>query len=289
MADEKARADVAPGDILAGKYRVEQVLGMGATGCVVAATHMELMEKRAIKFLRPEVRLDANVVERFLREARAAVKLKSQHAVKVQDIGRFETGEPYMVMEHLEGQDLAALIAQCGAIPTRHTVHYVLQALHAIEEAHALGIIHRDLKPANLFLAKGAASEWIVKVLDFGISKVEQGGAENMTGTTDVLGSPVYMAPEQMRSSRDVDARADIWSLGIIVYELLTGKRPFFGGNMMELVLHVATHDPPPPSTLVPTVPPGLDAVVLRCLSKDRNARYDSAAALVAALEPFAQ
>jgi serine/threonine-protein kinase len=272
--------------MLAGKYRVEEVLGVGNMGAVVAATHVDLMEKRAIKFLLPANRDNLDLVERFLREARAAVKLKSQHAVKVQDVSRFESGEPYMVMEYLEGEDLRAIANREKVLAPSRVVGFLLQALDAIDEAHTLGIIHRDLKPANIFLATGARGVKIIKVLDFGISKISNAGVD-MTGTADVLGTPAYMPPEQMRSSRNVDLRADIWALGVIAYELLAGTRPFIGKNMMDLVVQAASKEPPPPSTVQPNIPVGLDAVVLRCLSKDREARYPSAAALAEALAPF--
>ena len=228
-------APVREGDILAGKYRVEKVLGVGGMGVVVAAMHLELDKRVALKFLLKSAAENPAVVARFAREARAAAKIQSQHVARVSDVGTLENGIPYIVMEHLEGCDLSDVLTRQGPLPPGAAVDYVLQACEAIAEAHAAGFIHRDLKPSNLFLARQADGAEIVKVLDFGISKavlvdsepptsVRQGA---LTGTTEIFGSPMYMSPEQLKASRDVDARADIWALGIILYELCTGTSPF--------------------------------------------------------------
>ena len=205
-------APVAEGEILAGKYKVEKVLGVGGMGVVVAATHLTLRQKVAIKFLLHGA--SDEVVTRFLREARAAVRLKSDHVAKIIDVGELENGAPFMVMEYLDGTDLAAAIRAASKIPVATAVDYVLQACEAIAEAHASGVIHRDLKPANLFLTKAADGSPMIKVLDFGISKDAGADAaeqeQGLTKTTAVLGSPSFMAPEQMRSTKSADARADI-------------------------------------------------------------------------------
>jgi len=224
-------AGVRPGEILAGKYRVERVLGWGGMGVVVAAHHLELDQRVALKFLSPQALASAEIVARFAREARAAVRIKSEHVARVTDVGQLDNGSPFMVMEYLDGVDLSGWLAQKGPLPAEQAVDFVLQACEALAEAHALGIVHRDLKPANLFCIRRADGNLSIKVLDFGISKVTAPGASSsspdMTGTTVIVGSPFYMSPEQMFSSRGVDARTDIWSLGVVLFELLTGALRF--------------------------------------------------------------
>src|SRR5580700_416889 len=196
-------AGVQPGDVLAGKYKVERVLGAGGMGVVVAAHHLQLDEKIALKFLLPEALGDAEAVARFAREARNACKIKSEHVARVTDVGTLPNGAPYMVMEYLEGGDLAAWIKQRGALPIEQAVEFVLQACVAVADAHALGIVHRDLKPANLFCVRRSDGQLSIKVLDFGISKLADGvgpGSMAMTKTSALMGSPLYMSPEQMRS-----------------------------------------------------------------------------------------
>jgi serine/threonine protein kinase len=282
--------EITEGRVLAGKYRVERVLGQGGMGVVVAAHHIHLDEKVAIKFLLPEAVTSAEVVGRFVREARAAVRIKSEHVARVSDVGTLEGGEPYMVMEFLDGSDLAVWLQQRGALPVEQAVEFILQASEAIAEAHALGIVHRDLKPANLFVVRRADGLLSIKVLDFGISKVTgpAGSADaNMTRTNAVMGSPLYMPPEQMAASRNVDARADIWALGVILYELLTGRAPFSGETLPEVCMKIATEPPPPIRSLRPDIPPEVEAVILRCVEKDRGRRYANIAAFAHALVDF--
>jgi len=280
-------APVQEGEILDGKYRVERVLGVGGMGVVVAATHLALNQRVAIKFLLPAAVGNPQVIERFAREARAAVRIQSEHVARVIDVGTLPTGSPYMVMEFLEGNDLAETIEKGGAMPVPQAVSYVLQACEALAEAHALGIVHRDLKPANLFLARRAGRDSIVKVLDFGISKMSEAGPSGLTQTSAVMGSPYYMAPEQMMSSKDVDARTDIWALGIILYELLTGSAPFAGDTMAEIVFAVTQRDPAPLQARRPDVPQELADVVSRCLTRDPSQRFPNVAKFAAALAPF--
>jgi serine/threonine-protein kinase len=286
-----ADAGVREGDILAGKYRIDRILGAGAMGVVVAAHHLKLDEHVAIKFLQPETLANPEAVARFEREARAAVRIKSEHVARVFDVGTLENGAPYMVMEHLEGGDLAAWLEQRGPLPIEQTVDFVLQALEAIAEAHGLGIVHRDLKPANLFCIRRADGLLSIKVLDFGISKIGGAGASasdmNMTRTSDVMGSPLYMSPEHMQSARDVDATTDIWALGIILFQLLTGKAPFVAANMPELVMKIAMAAPQTLRSVLPSAPAGLERVILRCLEKDRTKRYRNVAELARALAEF--
>jgi eukaryotic-like serine/threonine-protein kinase len=283
--------EVKEGDILAGKYRVERVLGVGGMGVVVSALHVQLDERVAIKFLLPGALANPDAVARFGREARAAVKIKSEHVARVTDVGVLESGAPYLVMEFLHGRDLAAVVHEGGPLPVAIAVEYVLQALEALAEAHALGIVHRDLKPANLFLTLRADGTPSVKVLDFGISKVTapDGSSDmGMTKTQTVMGSPLYMSPEQMASSRDVDARSDIWAAGTVLYELVTGRVPFQAETMPQLCTMILRDDPPAPRSFQPGIPEGLQQVILRSLQKQRSDRYQNVAEFSAALAEYA-
>jgi serine/threonine-protein kinase len=288
----ESAAGVREGDILAGKYRVDRLLGVGGMGVVVAASHVHLETKVAIKFLLPEMLNSREAVARFAREARAAVKITSEHVARIFDVGTLENGAPYMVMEFLEGGDLAAWIEQRGRLPVEQAVEFVLQACVAVADAHGLGIVHRDLKPANLFCVRRTDGQLLIKVLDFGISKVTQFGASgpgvSVTKTSALMGSPLYMSPEQMQSSKAVDSGTDIWALGIILFELLTGQTPFAGETLPEVVLNIATRPTPSLRGFRPDVPVGLEAVILRCLEKDARARYRNIGELAVALLPFA-
>ncbi|MBW2527297.1 MAG: serine/threonine protein kinase, partial [Deltaproteobacteria bacterium] len=274
-----------PGEVLAGKYRVERVLGVGGMGAVVAATHVHLDQSVAIKFLTSESARDPRRVERFSREAWAAAKIKSDHIARVSDVGALPDGTPYMVMEHLEGEDLEETLRR-GPLPIERAVSYLLQAAEALAEAHQKGIIHRDLKPGNLFVTKRAdGSDWI-KVLDFGISKITSGG-QSLTQTSALLGSPLYMAPEQLASSKYVDHRADIWALGVVLFELISGVPPFVEETLPQVCLRILQGEPTPLLQVVPNAPPGLDAVLRRCLTKDPAERFRHLAELARALVPF--
>jgi serine/threonine protein kinase len=281
---------VREGDLLAGKYRVERVIGVGGMGVVVAARHEQLGQLVAIKFLRDDVLGNEDSVERFLREARSAVRLKSEHVARVIDVGKLDSGSPYIVMEFLEGDDLGQILEEQGPMAPEAAVQLVLQACEAVAEAHAAGIVHRDLKPQNLFLTRSVTGMPKLKVLDFGVSKASgmtTGGQGALTRTRSMLGSPLYMSPEQMRSAKDVDARADVWALGVVLFELLTRRWPFEAQNMPELCLKVVTEPPQSLLELRPEVPPGLAAIVERCLEKDPAARYADAGALAEVLDPF--
>jgi serine/threonine protein kinase len=282
---------VREGDLVAGKYRIERVLGVGGMGIVVAARHEQLDQLVAIKFVRDEALRNDEAVERFLREARSAAKLKSEHVARVLDVGRLESGAPYMVMEFLDGTDLAQALTRDGPMPLELAARLMLQVCEAVAEAHAAGIVHRDLKPENLFLTRTVGGSPRMKVLDFGVSKAAPlagGGKGLLTGTRAILGSPLYMAPEQMRSSRDVDSRIDVWALGVVLFELLTVRSPFEAETMPELCLKVVAEPPLSLAGLRPDLPPEIIAVVERCLEKDKEKRYANAAELAAALQPFA-
>jgi serine/threonine-protein kinase len=275
------------GQTIAGKYRVEKVLGKGGMGIVVGARHLGLDEPVAVKILRASMMEVDGMVSRFLREAKAASKIKSDHVVRVTDVDTRDDGVPYMVMEYLDGIDFSDLRKQKGTFGVADAVGYVLQACDAIAEAHSLGIVHRDLKPGNLFLHSRRDGKRVVKVLDFGISKVDGPGEQDTTKTGQMMGSPKYMSPEQMTSMRDADARSDLWSLGAILFEFLCGRPPFVADSTPRICALVLNADPPPPCSLRPDLPPELEAIILRCLEKDPDRRYADVKALMAALAPY--
>ena len=284
---------LSEGQILAGKYQIERTLGSGGMGVVFAARHLHLGTGVAIKVLRAQACTDASTVTRFLREARAAARLQSEHVARVIDVATLDSGPPYIVMELLRGRDLADVLAADGPLPVASAVQYLLEACEALAEAHALGIVHRDLKPANLFLATRADGSLFVKVLDFGISKTlptGEGGASAgaATATGAIFGTPFYMSPEQIRSARDVDARTDVWSLGALFYELLTGRKPFVSESLPAVFVMIAGEAPAPPRTHRPDLPFALEAVILACLEKDPARRVQSVADLALRLAPFA-
>ncbi|MBX3201125.1 MAG: protein kinase [Labilithrix sp.] len=278
------------GELLASKYRVERVLGMGGMGVVVAAMHVDLEQKVALKFLLPSALAQPGIVERFAREARASVRLKSPHVARTIDTGRLDNGSPFIVMEFLEGRDLDAELEARGPLPVEDAASYVLQACDAIAEAHAAGIVHRDLKPANLFLARGHDGRSLVKVLDFGISKVATTDAAPaaLTSTETVFGSPAYMSPEQMRSSKVVDGRTDIWSVGVVLYELVTRRLPFEAPTALEIGLKASQDPTPSPRSHRPDLPEALEQVILRCLEKEPGDRFATISELATALAPHA-
>ena len=278
-----AEVGIEAGTILAGKYRIESVIGRGGMGLVYRAHHLTLDETIAIKVLRRDVSLDEETVARFVREAQSAVRLKSEHVARIRDVGTFDDGLPYMVMEFLEGADLGQLVETNGALNVPVAIDLVLQSCDAIVEAHSLGIVHRDIKPSNLFLSFRPDNTAIVKVLDFGISKSATGADLSLTQTSSMLGTPAYMSPEQMRSARKVDARTDVWSIGTVLYELVEGRRPFNAESFSEMCVMVAM-DPPAAMVLAPELEP----VILRCLAKHPDQRYANVADLMQDLARFA-
>mgnify|MGYP000125460384 CR=1 FL=1 len=281
---------VQVGETLLGKYRIERVLGQGGMGVVLATRHTQLNELFALKMMLPEALAHPGAAERFVREAQACARLKGEHIARVHDVGTLENGAPYMVMEYLSGEDLGQILQNRGALSVEETAFYVYQACEAIAEAHANGIIHRDLKPSNLFLTQRPNGTPCVKVLDFGISR-EINAADrvgpNLTKTGTAMGSPVYMPPEQMANAKSSDARSDIWSLGVILYELVTGNLPFCAELMTEIVTKVLVENPVPPSQVRPGIAPTFDTVIMRCLDKQPKNRYQSVAELMRALRPF--
>ena len=267
------------GDVLAGKYRLDGPLGSGGMGVVAAAHHLQLDKPVAIKMLHADLALQPKVVARFEREARAAARIQSEHCARVFDVDTLPDGVPFMVLERLEGSDLGRYIEQCSSVPVADAVDFVLQACEAIAEAHSLGIVHRDLKPANLFLTKRLGIPCI-KVLDFGISKLlgEAGDpSRDLTAEAMALGTWGYMAPEQLGTAKEADCRADVWGLGVVLYELLTRSVP---GN-------IYVYAGPPPSSVRGEVPAELDRVISRCLQIEREARFSNIAELALELVAF--
>jgi serine/threonine-protein kinase len=286
-------APVREGDVIADKYVVERVLGVGGMGVVVAAHHRFLGKRVALKFVLPQLASTAGVVPRFLKEAQASTRIASEHVARVMDVGTLDGGVPYMVMEYLEGRDVGSLLAERGPLPVAHAVDYLLQALQAIAEAHAKGIVHRDIKPSNLFLTQRADGSPLVKVLDFGIAKavltdaLSQGARSDVTGTSGTLGSPLYMSPEQIRSTRSVDARADVWSCGVVLQELLSGTLPFVADAAGALLAAIIADPPVPLRSTRPDLPEVLERAILGCLEKDPARRTPSAWALAQQIAPF--
>jgi len=283
----------AIGEVIVGKYRVDSVVGSGGMGIVLSATHLELGQRVAIKVLtvsdQDERRDEAR--ERFLREGRATAQLVSDHVVRVYDVGTLENGAPFMVMELLRGQDLAHTLQQHGPLSIERACDCVRQAAEAIACAHANGIVHRDLKPSNLFLTQRSDGTPLVKVLDFGISKTTGSESErapsNLTAERSVLGTPFYMSPEQVRDAKAVDLRTDIWSLGLILHELLSGSPAFEGTTLPGVCASIAA-DPPAALRLKRSeVPVEVEAIVLKCLEKDAAKRFQSARELIASLSPW--
>jgi serine/threonine-protein kinase len=282
------------GTLVGGKYLLERYIAEGGMGVIAVGRHVELDEPVALKFLKPDIvsaDRTGTVASRFVREARATIKIRSEHVPRIFDVTTLDAGVPFIVMEFLVGEDLDKRLERDGPLPIVFVVDLLLQALEALAAAHALGMVHRDLKPANLFVATRLDGTTCVKVLDFGIAKLVDrngaGGDHGLTGTNTSMGSPRYMSPEQMRSARDVDARADIWAIGTTIYELLTGVAPFEGETLTQVCAAILQDEPESILRRRPDVPRELEAVVRRCLSKRPADRYGDVAEFAAALAPF--
>src|SRR5258708_2530354 len=279
----------AIGELVDGKYRIQHHIGKGGMGSVFAARHEFLQRDVALKFVSTAATTPEGLA-RFRNEARALAAIRSDTVANVLDAGHRAAGTPFIALDLLEGDDLARVLQEHAPLPIDDAVGWVLQALEALAEAHALGIVHRDLKPANLFLARRRDGTSVLKVLDFGISKntAAIGAAPTLTVTASILGSPVYMAPEQLRDAKTVDGRADIWAIGVVLYELLTGRLPFVAQNVVDLCVALLERRPPPLRAARPEIAPTLENVVTRCLSRDIEERFQNVAALAEALAPFA-
>jgi serine/threonine protein kinase len=282
------------GQTIAKHYRIEQILASGGMGLVVEAVHVKLGKRVAIKLLRPDVPCRRTAVRRFLRETRIASQLRSKHIVQMYAAGELQRGEPFLVMELLEGEDLGERLEWEGSLAARDAVDLVLQAARGVAAAHARNIVHRDIKPENLFVTREADGSEVVKVLDFGLSKVRQridSDAEaealsaELTGPTTKLGTCPYMPPEQWMCSRDVDARGDVWALGVVLFELISGERPFDARGIGALMHKILNGERQQLSELVAGVPAALDAIIDRCIAVNPDDRFADASELVEALE----
>jgi serine/threonine protein kinase len=280
---------IAPGQVIGERYRLGQLLGEGGMGVVWEAVHLGLELPVAIKFIRTDLKDNSEFVQRFLNEARRAAALKNEHVARVHDVGQLESGDLYLVMERLEGVGLEAHLRERGPLSQADAVSLIREACEGLSEAHVAGIVHRDIKPENLFLAHRLDGKRTLKILDFGISKQTTDDAPtSLTNSERSLGSPWYMSPEQMIDTSSVDHRADIWSLGVVLFELLSGVRPFEGTSIPEICAGVLTAPPPALRSLRPDVDPALEAIVARCLAKNPDERPASVLELSRDLEPFA-
>lgn len=280
---------VEPGDLIADRYVVERLIARGGMGYVVAAKHIGFGDRVAIKIMFPESAGQNELVERFLREGRVARRISSPHVVQITDVGKLHSGTPFMIMEYLDGIDLAALLRAEGPLPVQVAVDYLLQACEALAEAHAMGIVHRDLKPSNLFLTKRANGQPHIKVLDFGIAKASTGvPVHTLTHSHTVMGSGPYMSPEQLAAARTVDPRSDIWALGVLLFELTTGKQPFDEPSLPQVFSRILHGEPTPITDVKPDAPPALASAIQTCLRKERVERFRSVADFATAVQELA-
>jgi serine/threonine-protein kinase len=286
MASAEALANTPgfrTGQVIAGRYAIQGVIGAGGMATIVEATHVELGSRVAIKVL-STLHMTDEAIERFLREARAIFPLRSENVCRVLDLGRLPEGAPFIVMEFLDGNDFAHAF-KTTQVPPARAIALVLQACRGLGEAHALGIVHRDIKPANLFLTKRSDGTELVKVLDFGISKLRIEGVENLTADGQILGTPRYMAPEQFGGTKETDSRADVWAIGLVLYKLVVGRLPYTATSIADIYAELATRDPEDIRRAVPNIDPELAKVVMRCIERDASKRFANATELAAALE----
>lgn len=277
-----------PGQEVAGRYRIVRLLGHGAVGAVYEAEHIDLRRRVALKVLLQKFFENDRMLARFMQEARSAAAIRHPGIVEIFDLGTDEN-ITFIVMELLEGEELIARVKRDNPLPLPFVLQVGCDLADAVSAAHDQGVIHRDLKPHNVFLARQGRYRDVVKVLDFGLAKDVGGRVDSpLTRTTDVFGTPVYMSPEQLRNAKHVDHRADIYALGVIIYEALAGEPPFVASNLTDLVLKIALEDPPPLEARRRDVPPELARIIERALSKKRTKRQQSAHELLGELEECA-
>lgn len=281
------------GDVIDGKYRCDRLVGIGGMGAVALATHLLRKAPVALKFMNPAIVTEPSAIERFINEAIAASRIDSEHVVKIFDVSQMADGAPYLVMEYLEGKDLSQILASEGnpglqSLP--RTVHFVVQILRGLQVAHHAGIVHRDMKPSNCFVINKDGEPDFVKLLDFGISKLQQPGGVSLTRTNSLLGTPLYMAPEQARSAKYADARTDLYAVGVILYELLTGYTPFTTetGEFTDLLINIFSAEPPPLASVRPDLPKEFCTLVHRCFARESADRFQSASEMIEGLVPWA-
>lgn len=288
LQDPLELAGIEPGELIGQRYRVERALGRGGMGIVIEAVHVDLGERYAVKVLLPDLSSDKEIVERFLQEARTSAKLKSPHIARVFDFGVRENGSAYLVMEYLEGLTLGDKLGAEGPLDVSEAATILYQVCMGLEDAHGARLVHRDIKPDNIFIEHTRDGKVSVKVLDFGISKkLDESEAMRLTKTGAVFGSPLYMSPEQLRASGAVDERSDLWAVGAVLYEALTGSPPFTALTMTDLVLQISQDTPADPRTLRADIPEGLAELTLACLAKRSSDRPTTASEVAAHLEPF--
>ena len=287
MTEAEGAANTRAGKILGGKYRLVRLLGAGGMGEVYEAQHELIGRRFAIKFLHPQLASNSEVVARFQREAQAAGGLENENIAAVVDAGTSDDGAPYLVMEYLDGEDLAHLLMRGGALPLSRAVFIMIQACRGLAAAHGRGIVHRDLKPENLYICRRNDASDLVKVLDFGIAKLHTGRSTSLTQTGTTMGTPYYMSLEQARGAKDVDHRTDIYALGVILYEMLSGAKPHPGESYNAILYHVLTQEPAPLDSMRPDLPPGVSAIVQKAMAREPGDRYASVAEFMEALIPF--
>ena len=278
------------GEIIAGKYRVEKMLGRGGMGHVFAARHVELNQLVAVKVLRRDLLDDPDAVKRFSREAKAAAALRGDHALRIFDVGKLESGEPFILMEHLDGYDLSTVLDRGQRIEALDAIDWIIQACEAVAEAHDLGIVHRDIKPHNLFLTRDRSGRAFIKVVDFGLAKAIRADAArsikdsmSLHSHQAMLGTPFFMSPEQILGAT-IDHRTDIWSLGATLYHLLAGVPPFMGPTVTMVCAMILNDDFPPLAHRRPDAPHGLDDILRRCMNRDPDRRFNGVMILAESL-----
>jgi serine/threonine-protein kinase len=280
------------GQVVDNKYRITRLLGQGAMGAVFEGENVRIKRRVAIKVLHGVAAERKDLIDRFEREAQAAGRIGSEHIVEVLDLGELPGGARYLVMEYLEGESLGQRIEKMGRMLPAQALTILRQLLAGLASAHEAGIVHRDLKPDNVFLLKEKAGHKdFVKIVDFGISKFNPLNGEDakMTQTGAVMGTPYYMSPEQAKGAKTIDHRSDLFSVGIILYELVTGRIPFDGETFNELMFKIALQDPPPPESIVPNLDPGVGRMIRKALARDPEQRFDSARAFIAAIDEWMQ